>query len=300
MKLISFDVGIRNLAYVILFLNKGNIQILDWNVLNLIDEPPISQCNAIVSHNILESKNRICGKKASFKKNTLCFCKTHAKKWAKSKNFILPDTKVLSLQKKTKEELIYLGKTWELFLETDSLSKTKMIEKIKEFLKTNMFEKIKQTKTNASDVDLITLGYSLKEKLDVLHSIHSIDRVIIENQISPIASRMKTLQGMIAQYYIMKDFENNTLIKFMSSSNKLKHLVKSTSSTTYKENKKNSVYFCDKFLNENEHLKPWKESMNQTKKDDLADCFLQAIYYLENEKLLTYAENLKINSVTIS
>ena len=32
--------------------------------------------------------------------------------------------------------------------------------------------------------------------------------VIIENQISPIANRMKTIQGMITQYFIMKNIYN--------------------------------------------------------------------------------------------
>jgi hypothetical protein len=33
------------------------------------------------------------------------------------------------------------------------------------------------------------------------------------------------------------------------------------------------------------------------KKDDLADSFLQGIWYLKNKNIITYAENLKINSV---
>jgi len=33
------------------------------------------------------------------------------------------------------------------------------------------------------------------------------------------------------------------------------------------------------------------------KKDDLADCFLQGIYYLKRENIIMYSENLKINIV---
>ena len=37
MKLISFDVGIKNMAYCIIECNDGNINVQDWNVLDLLD-----------------------------------------------------------------------------------------------------------------------------------------------------------------------------------------------------------------------------------------------------------------------
>ena len=40
--------------------------------------------------------------------------------------------------------------------------------------------------------------------MNKLPDIESITHVFIENQISPIANRMKTIQGMLAQYFIMK------------------------------------------------------------------------------------------------
>ena len=51
-------------------------------------------------------------------------------------------------------------------------------------------------------------------------SFTDITHVVIENQLSPIANRMKTIQGMLAQYFIMID--ENIDIQFISSSNKLK------------------------------------------------------------------------------
>jgi hypothetical protein len=36
---------------------------------------------------------------------------------------------------------------------------------------------------------------------------------------------------------------------------------------------------------------------SKTKKDDFADCFLQGIWYLKQSKIITYADNLKINLV---
>jgi hypothetical protein len=53
-----------------------------------------------------------------------------------------------------------------------------------------------------------------------------ITHIIIENQISPIANRMKTIQGMLSQYFIMKYEDRNITIDFISSFNKLKMFPK--------------------------------------------------------------------------
>jgi hypothetical protein len=50
----------------------------------------------------------------------------------------------------------------------------------------------------------------------------------------PIANRMKTLQGMIAQYFIMNNVIN---IEFISACNKLKDF-NTNKNTTYSERKK--------------------------------------------------------------
>jgi hypothetical protein len=50
----------------------------------------------------------------------------------------------------------------------------------------------------------------------------------------------------------------------------------------------------------NTTLGNWVNILHTPKKDDLADAFLQGIWYLKHIKLITYAENLKINSVSLS
>ena len=66
--------------------------------------------------------------------------------------------------------------------------------------------------TESVNCNCPTTGLFGKDKIEL-------DVVIIENQISTIASRMKTLQGMISQYFIMKGIPS---IEFISSINKLK------------------------------------------------------------------------------
>jgi hypothetical protein len=85
------------------------------------------------------------------------------------------------------------------------------------------------SQTQASTVSLVFVGYSLMKQFDELfynencpdQNKNKIDAVVIENQISPIANRMKTVQGMITQYFLMRGVNKDHIIYF-SSVQKLK------------------------------------------------------------------------------
>ena len=47
----------------------------------------------------------------------------------------------------------------------------------------------------------------MKSALDKMDDVTDLTHVIIENQISPIATRMKTIQGMVMQHFIEEDVE---------------------------------------------------------------------------------------------
>jgi hypothetical protein len=166
----------------------------------------------------------------------------------------------------------------------------------------------------------------MKTLLDNIPEITGLTHVIIENQISPLANRMKTIQGMLAQYFIMCQ---STHIEFISSANKLKnfgHLIhtqenayknqvkktqtpailESTTSINsikpranpqYKKHKLDGIFICSQFLKNNENLKQWESVLSTKKKDDYADSFLQGIWYLKHKNIISYAENLNINIV---
>jgi len=88
---------------------------------------------------------------------------------------------------------------------------------------------LSQTQRQASTVSLVFVGYSLMKQFDDLfynencldQNKNKIDAVVIENQISPIANRMKTVQGMITQYFLMRGVDKDHIIYF-SSVQKLK------------------------------------------------------------------------------
>ena len=82
---------------------------------------------------------------------------------------------------------------------------------------------------------MVEIGKAIKNKFDNLDEINElIDVVLIENQLSPLANRMNNVQGMITQYFIMKNINN---IKYISGSNKLKLFI-GNKKTTYIQRKK--------------------------------------------------------------
>ena len=219
---------------------------------------------------------------------------------------------MVSMKKQCRDDLVLLGKSQGAFVEDAPRTKKDCLAILQTHFQTICFEPIVPTKTRtAGETDLITIGRNMRVKLDE-RNVQDLTHVIIENQISTIATRMKTIQGMLAQYYIMCD--DQPQIEFISSSNKLKHLVPCTIQennvqdngndnlgekppNAYKQHKKDAIIFSKRFLAENPGLGHWDEALNTAKKDDLADAFLQGIWYLKHAKLITYADDLKINLV---
>ena len=127
---------------------------------------------------------------------------------------------------------------------------------------------------------MVTLGVSLKEKFKNIFDYSSIHTVLIENQIGPIALRMKCLQGMIMQHLIENDVTN---IIEVSSGNKLKDFLDGKK-TTYSERKKIGIKITRELLEKKNVLHGWIDEFNKSKKkDDLADCFLQGLWYINNK-----------------
>ena len=355
--IISFDVGMKNLAYCIFQVNETTckVKILKWDVINLCT-PIVRKCNTLgcaqdakycktfrintQNEDVDESEDEeeeqdiyettekgekgekgdkhdnqepeyeieyFCNKHAKTSKYKIPTPELNSKKIRKMKlvdikdlivkyNFALFPVEHLASLPIVLDEKGEKGEKGEKPVnkivntktkKPNSNTKDELINMIKQELHNNYLEHVENVK--AMDVDLITIGKNMMQELDKvlgmggLGVMVDIDIAIIENQISTIASRMKTLQGMIAQYFIMKHTPH---IEFISAANKLKMFM-TKKKTTYTERKAESVEITAELLETKEEFVNFKGYLNKNKKkDDLADCFLQGIYYLTIKNMI--------------
>ena len=279
-KIISIDVGIKNLAFCLFNANEHQ-QILLWDVVNLSQKSEIKCCHSE------------CNNPVKFSKNNAYYCLKHAKKHSTYK-IAKPDLKMITLKKCKVKDLGILAAKYNIVLPLKE-TKAGILSLFQKYIDAEYFENVESI--NASKLDLVTIGKNMMFQLDEILKDHlsTIDLVIIENQISPIANRMKTVQGMISQYFIMR---NQTIqIEFVSSANKLKgQVVKVIDSDddenknevkikhSYSDRKKMGIKYCLELINEYEYNKSWQPFFNNHKnQDDLADSFLQGIWYINNK-----------------
>jgi len=226
-----------------------------------------------------KEKKGPCLKPAKYTKNNQCFCIKHAKK----EKYVLPssDLKSSYINKQKLQKLIDIVAKYKIPSIAEKPKKSDLVSLITDFAKENCYEEL--VKTSAADVDLITIGKNIKLKFDNLFLEEAnIDYVIIENQISPIANRMKTIQGQIVQYFIMSGI-NVANIEFISASNKLKEF-ESDDKTEYKDRKKLGIAKTQEIVQHNENFSNMLDYFNtHKKKDDLADSFLQGLWFIKNK-----------------
>ena len=271
MKILSIDVGIKNLSFCLfeIEVTSKNIKILKWDNINLsVTDKNDYKCIEI-------DKKGLCNKPAKFTKDDKCYCLKHSK----LHKYLHPtsDLKEPFLKKQKLQNLIDIADKYKLTYETP-LKKSNILSIIQSFIHTNCYTPI--VKTNASKVNLVTIGRIIQQKFnDIFSDIDSIDNVIIENQIGPLANKMKTIQGMISQYFIMTN--NNIIIDFISASNKLKDYLPKEK-IDYKQRKKLGVETCLTIINNDLQYNEWRGFVNKhTKKDDLSDCFLQGLWFIK-------------------
>jgi hypothetical protein len=276
MKILSIDIGITNLAFCCFEKQREHepFKIVKWNVVNLMEtDAQVVRCSC-------SNKKNSCKQVAKFKKNEINYCEKHAKQ----QPYIIPtkEHSASSIQKQTISKLQEMANTYNIPYSMN-ITKCDLTRLLTDYIQTNSFDLLHCKKKHAGQLHLFEIGKLLKQTLNHLFSdIQDIDYVIIENQIGPLAIRMKAIQGMVVQYFLMSHITVHH-IEFISASNKLKEYqpLNSKSKLSYSERKKLSISICDDFLKKDERFCEHYDFFQQhKKKDDLADTFLQGLWFI--------------------
>jgi len=277
---LSFDVGIIHLAYCLFTKENDKWKIIDWNNIDLSDRE-FTKCD--------------CGLKASFTHNNKYYCKVHSKKCEQIKPFeeLFKESTLNKCTHLVKDSPCNRKTSYDMdsctFCTTHAKTKYKSLQ---------ASYKLKPYKNKAvSNLDFDETKLKLFKVLESKKELLKADIVLIENQPSFKNPTMKSISISLYDYYLMRGIldkeitkSNISKVKFMSPSNKLKLVdvgqtkqivvLKATNeSKAYKLTKELSVKYTKELIS---HLPNWMSFLvDQKKKDDLCDAFLQGAYYFE-------------------
>ena len=254
MKILSFDIGIKNLSYVSIDINSTeNFIINNWENINIThDYNNLIYISSVYSQASLSELQKIC----DFHK-------------------IPPtpnETQQTQQTQQTKTKIINKTKI-------KKLRKSDYIKLIRDFLH---IHKIKKRIYNPT---IEEYGKLLIKKLDIISSkvsLEELDYIIVEDQ-PRFNNKMKILQVMIITYFLIKSNESDKKPIVKSVSPKLKSKLcelyfekENLNLELYKERKKTSIELVKKLVPS--HILSDFESWTG-KKDDLSDVILQALSY---------------------
>ena len=295
LRVLSIDVGMKNLAYCLFELTSdageiktpeavmSRVNIVAWDVVNLCDtagKPAAITCTrdgckfaAKFMHSPLDAASSY-------------YCTRHAHASGRKMPLPAPLGTAKSMKKMALNDLKAFSTEYLSVPIPENCEKSKM--KLLQHLTSALAAEYlvaacaKHKVISAAALDLITIGRNMHRLFDALpHIVAGIDVVIIENQLGTLATRMKTLQGMITQYFIMRGVPD---IRFISATNKLKMFSKDGEEAgdkgegSYADRKKRSTEITRSLINEHAPLMSMKFEKHK-KKDDLADCFLQGMWW---------------------
>jgi len=295
--IVSWDVGIKNLAYCIIKDNNGKFEILKWDLVDLRDTNELKCCEYMKKR---KNKDLVkCETKAKFsvvsEGKLIGYCGKHKNKYLglelgwKDKCFVKEKTDNICFyegKKKCEKKSTYIYNSNEFYCTSHYKSVVNRIER------EHTLKKYKRKGCMSQTV--FSLGERLCSKLDEIKELLQVDEVLIENQPTLKNPTMKTVSAFLFNYFIVRGIidkcrTNSKIsnIKFMSPSNKLRVDENKTMEVMNKNKDPEKKYKLTKDLaikytkilikdmpEKLSHLEKYK------KKDDLCDAFLQGYYYI--------------------
>ena len=232
MKILSFDIGIVNMAYCLMETSDDKkLKILDWQVLNIAGIPDCSMCKKRAK-SYVPLNNHKDPTAVSY------YCSSHTKNYAEK----------------------HYGKK-------DIIT-------------------IKDTK----DMDLDFLGGILYSQLESRpYLIENVDWILFENQPVLKNPKMKSIQMILYSYFLYKKVVNSASIgnlKFYTAKRKLEIKgiqldITGFDKAEYKDRKMLGKLICKEILKRMEDYENINKLSESQKQDDLCDCFVQGVEYLQ-------------------
>jgi hypothetical protein len=256
MKVISFDVGLRNLAYCVLEgTDRTDVRIVDWNIIDVLGEqagvgaPKCHKCATAARYEHASNGLFSCAKHVPRKKKTPT--KTEINKMTPNQ---------------INEQLAAEGLT------TEATKKADLVKLLYNHYKQNTWKKCVSSATQGSCLDLApAIIRSLDSRMS---SWRAADLVCIENQMD---RRMFGVQAMIQMYFCCRGFRSVGV----SATHKLSNIVTVEDSTgSYKGRKATGIAHARELVPQVNQA----HFLSHPKKDDLADSFLQGLWVLEHER----------------
>ena len=279
MKIISWDIGIKNLAYCIMEENNINIPVLihEWNVINLVIADKCNYCNELATYqsSILNNEHKFC-----------CFHKHHHQKLIEEKlKFTIENNSICNYFIKSKS--CNCDKTCEFLINNNKYCKTHYNQIVK---KINL-SKLEKINKNVNKIPIEKIKLNLIKILDNNKHLLDVEYVVIENQPALKNPKMKAISDTLYTWFMIRGIVDEKKIKkiiYCSPSNKLKidednsiKLLSNTKNDTekYKLTKQLAVLYCNQIIKNDK--KNYDFFNQQKKKDDLADALLQGIYFIK-------------------
>ena len=298
MKVLSIDVGIKNLAICLMEHMEDKCNIRWWNVIDIVEEQ-IYNCSAKLK------AGEPCSQRAAFvgkkdEETLVYYCGSHKS----HHNNVMPAFEV----EDHLNEWCGQGKCKsKCQVKVNGIAMCKKHMEIARKAHHKKFGLHKVRKAKCKDLDCLTLRLKIWQSLDVNPEFLTVDEVVIENQPSLKNPVMKSVAETIYNYFVCRGIIDESVtgstikdIKYVSPSNKLKVCKDEmaavgkikNASMRYKKTKQMSVDYVAGLVREDpEGNRHFTEA---SKKDDLADCLLQALAYLTSKDLhttqLTFSE----------
>lgn len=254
MKVVSFDVGLRNLAYCVLEgTSRSDVKIVDWNIIDVLGEQA----------GVGAARCFKCSTAARYEHagNGTFACSRHTPKKGK------PVTKT-ALTKYTVDEL--RTQIAAAGLTTAATKKADLVALLYNHAKQTTWKKCVSSVRSGSVLDQAPALMTCLDKR--ASSWANATVVAVENQPE---RRMYAVQAMLQMYFTMKGLKSEGV----SATHKLTNMITvEDNAKSYRGRKKTGILHASSLIPEanREHF------LRHPKKDDLADAFLQGLWVMEH------------------